>query len=171
MESLHVVLIFFFIRLSLSLSLTKVDDGTFIIFCGAISPRRSRLWEKEDEREKKKTAQPTEEREKKRTAEEETRLVVAFNTTCSRSRLRVARCVNAFLFTSRRSNLKMRFASSRARELGARRFAFCGWKSGLRSLCRKNVEHPAAENGSIFRSREGLVARRAMFLRKHDRDW
>jgi len=79
--------------------------------------------------------------------------------------------VNAFLFTSRRSNLKMRFASSRARELGARRFAFCGWKSGLRSLCRKNVEHPAAENGSIFRSREGLVARRAMFLRKHDRDW
>tara|TARA_B100000405_G_C16552367_1_gene362594 strand:+ start:192 stop:584 length:393 start_codon:yes stop_codon:yes gene_type:complete len=130
------------------------------------------LWEKEDEREKKKTAQPTEEREKKkRTAEEETRLVVAFNTTCSRSRLRVARCVNAFLFTSRRSNLKMRFASSRARELGARRFAFCGWKSGLRSLCRKNVEHPAAENGSIFRSREGLVARRAMFLRKHDRDW
>ena len=71
MESLHVVLIFFFIRLSLSLSLslslTKVDDGTFIIFCGgAISPRRSRLWEKEDEREKKKTAQPTEEREKKK---------------------------------------------------------------------------------------------------------
>ena len=34
-SSLHVVLIFFFIRLSLSLSLTKVDDGTFIIFCGA----------------------------------------------------------------------------------------------------------------------------------------
>ncbi len=65
-SSLHVVLIFFFIRLSLSLSLTKVDDGTFIIFCGAISPRRSRLWEKEDEREKKKTAQPTEERERKK---------------------------------------------------------------------------------------------------------
>ena len=135
------------------------------------SPRRSRLWEKEDEREKKRLRSRQKREKKKRTAEEETRLVVAFNTTCSRSRLRVARCVNAFLFTSRRSNLKMRFASSRARELGARRFAFCGWKSGLRSLCRKNVEHPAAENGSIFRSREGLVARRAMFLRKHDRDW
>ena len=66
-SSLHVVLIFFFIRLSLSLSLTNVDDGTFIIFCGAIlRPRRSPVWEKEDEREKKKTAQPTEEREKKK---------------------------------------------------------------------------------------------------------
>ena len=62
-SSLHVV--DFFFHSSLSLSLTKVDDGTFIIFCGAISPRRSRLWEKEDEREKKKTAQPTEERKKK----------------------------------------------------------------------------------------------------------
>ena len=117
---------------------------------------------------KKKTAQPTEKKKERQTK----KLVwLSRSTTCSRSRLRVARCVNAFLFTSRRSNLKMRFASSRARELGARRFAFCGWKSGLRSLCRKNVEHPAAENGSIFRSREGLVARRAMFLRKHDRDW
>lgn len=48
---------------------------------------------------------------------------------------------------------------------------FAGGKVDCVRSCRKNVEHPAAENGSIFRSREGLVARRAMFLRKHDRDW
>jgi hypothetical protein len=65
-SSLHVVLIFFFIRLSLSLSLTKVDDGTFIIFCGAISPRRSPLVGKRRRERKKKTAQPTEERERKK---------------------------------------------------------------------------------------------------------
>lgn len=73
-SSLHVV--DFFFHSSLSLSLTKVDDGTFIIFCGgAISPRRSRLWEKEDEREKKKTAQPTEERERKEKERQKKKLV------------------------------------------------------------------------------------------------
>jgi hypothetical protein len=82
-----------------------------------------------------------------------------------------SRAVRERVFVSRRSNLKMRFASSRARELGARRFARMEKWIAFASLCRKNVEHPAAGNGSIFRSREGLAARRAMFLRKNDRDW
>jgi len=79
MESLHVVLIFFFhssLSLSLSLSFTKVDDGTFIIFCGAISPRRSPLvGKRRRERKKKDCAADRRERERKEKERQKKKLV------------------------------------------------------------------------------------------------